>query len=53
VYVNVGVDDILNEANRDALTNRLLSGRDFFFGAGIVFTDSDLKALLPILPVPK
>jgi phospholipid/cholesterol/gamma-HCH transport system substrate-binding protein len=53
VYVNVGMDDILNDANRDALTNRLLSGRDFFFGAGIVFTDSDLKALLPILPVPK
>jgi phospholipid/cholesterol/gamma-HCH transport system substrate-binding protein len=53
VFVNVGMDDILNSPNRDALTNRLISGRDFFFGAGITFTDSDLKALLPILPVPR
>lgn len=53
VFVNVGMDDILNSPNRDALTNRLISGRDFFFGAGITFTDSDCKALLPILPVPR
>lgn len=52
VYVNVGMDDILNSVNRDTLTNRLLSGRDFFFGAGIYFTDADLKSLLPVIPKP-
>ncbi|MBX7097227.1 MAG: MlaD family protein [Myxococcaceae bacterium] len=53
IYVNVGVDDVLNRPNRDALTNRLLSGRDLFFGAGIYFTDSDLKGLLTVTGVPK
>lgn len=52
VYVNVGIDDALNVQNRDTLTNRLVSGRDFFVGAGIYFTDSDLKSLLPVLPMP-
>ena len=52
VYVNVGVDDILNTQNRDALTNRLISGRDFFVGAGIYFTDADIKSLLPVIPTP-
>ena len=52
VYVNVGIDDALNNPNRDALTNRLVSGRDFFFGAGIYFTDADLKSLLPVVPTP-
>jgi phospholipid/cholesterol/gamma-HCH transport system substrate-binding protein len=52
VYVNAGMDDILNAPNRDALTNRLLSGRDFFVGAGIYFTDADIKSLLPVIPTP-
>jgi phospholipid/cholesterol/gamma-HCH transport system substrate-binding protein len=52
VYVNAGMDDILNTQNRDALTNRLISGRDFFVGAGIYFTDADIKSLLPVLPTP-
>lgn len=52
VYVTAGVDDILNSVNRDSLTNRLISGRDFFLGGGIMFTDSDLKAILPIVPKP-
>ena len=52
VYVNVGVDDALNNTNRDTLTNKLISGRDFFVGAGVYFTDSDLKSLLPLLPSP-
>ncbi len=52
VYVNVGIDDALNNANRDTLTNKLISGRDFFVGAGVYFTDSDLKSLLPLLPSP-
>jgi phospholipid/cholesterol/gamma-HCH transport system substrate-binding protein len=53
IYVNLGMDDILNRPNRDSLTNRLLSGRDFFFGAGIYFTDADLKSILTITSVPK
>ncbi len=52
VYVNAGMDDILNTQNRDALTNRLISGRDFFVGAGIYFTDADIKSLLPVIPTP-
>ncbi len=52
IYVNVGMDDILNNLNRDELTNRLVSGRDFFVGGGVYFTDADLKSLLPILPTP-
>jgi phospholipid/cholesterol/gamma-HCH transport system substrate-binding protein len=50
--VNVGIDDALNAPNRDSLTNKLISGRDFFVGAGVYFTDSDLKSLLPLLPSP-
>jgi phospholipid/cholesterol/gamma-HCH transport system substrate-binding protein len=52
IYVNVGVDDIPNTPTRDELTNRLIAGRDFFVGAGVYFTDADLKSLLPILPSP-
>ena len=52
VYVNAGMDDILNSQNRDALTNRLISGRDFFVGAGVYFTDADIKSLLPVIPTP-
>ncbi len=52
VYVTVGGDDLLNNPNRDSLTNRLVSGRDFFFGAGIYFTDGDLKSILPLVPSP-
>ncbi len=52
VYVTVGIDDALNNPNRDSLTNRLVSGRDFFIGGGVYFTDADLKSLLPLLPSP-
>lgn len=50
--LTAGLDDILNREDRDPADNRLLSGRDFFVGAGIYFTDDDLKALLPVLPSP-
>ncbi len=50
VFINVGVDDILNRPSRDSLSNRLISGRDFFFGAGIYFTDDDLRSVLPLVP---
>lgn len=52
LYVVAGIDDALNNTNRDTLTNKLISGRDFFIGAGVYFTDSDLKSLLPLLPSP-
>lgn len=52
VYINAGMDDILNAPNRDTLTNRLISGRDFFVGGGVYFTDADLKSVLPMVPTP-
>ena len=52
VYINAGVDDVLNNPNRDALTNRLISGRDFFIGGGVYFTDDDLRSILPVIPSP-
>lgn len=52
LFVNAGVDDLVNRPVRDVATNRLIAGRDFFFGAGIFFTDDDLKAILTAAPVP-
>lgn len=52
LYVMAGMDDILNAQQRDTATQRLIAGRDFFFGGGLFFTDDDLKALLPALPSP-
>ncbi|MBN1205030.1 MAG: MCE family protein [Myxococcaceae bacterium] len=52
LFVIAGMDDILNAQQRDTATNRLIAGRDFFFGGGIFFTDDDLKALLPSVPTP-
>jgi len=50
LYLNAGVDDIFNKPIYSQLDNRVLAGRDFFLGAGIVFTDDDLKALVPVVP---
>jgi phospholipid/cholesterol/gamma-HCH transport system substrate-binding protein len=50
LFANVGMDDLLNRQVRDAATNRLIGGRDFFFGAGIFFTDDDIKAVITNLP---
>ena len=52
VVATAGMDDILNRQVRDQFTNRLLLGRDFFVGGGIYFTDDDLKAILPVVPIP-
>lgn len=49
LYVTVGVDDVVNPPDRDVTTGRILSGRDFFLGGGIYFTDQDLKALLGLV----
>jgi phospholipid/cholesterol/gamma-HCH transport system substrate-binding protein len=53
IFLTVGVDDILNSRQRDAVTGRLVAGQDFFFGGGLYFTDDDLKSLLPIVPTPR
>lgn len=50
LVITGGMDDILNDPFRDATTNRLLAGRDFFLGGGIYFTDEDLKGILPFVP---
>ncbi|MHB8876423.1 MAG: MlaD family protein [Myxococcaceae bacterium] len=47
---NAGMDDLLNTPVRDTQTGRLIAGRDLFFGAGISFTDEDLKAVLSAMP---
>lgn len=46
ILLTAGADDILNQQVTDSATNRLIAGRDFFLGGGIVFTDDDLKAIL-------
>ncbi|MGO9830345.1 MAG: MlaD family protein [Myxococcaceae bacterium] len=51
LFVSAGVDDIFNPPVRSTLDNRLISGRDFFLGGGIHFTDDDLKAILTVAPV--
>ena len=52
LYLVGGMDDILNAQQRDTATQRLIAGRDFFFGGGLFFTDDDLKAILPNVPGP-
>ncbi|MBI5546351.1 MAG: MCE family protein, partial [Deltaproteobacteria bacterium] len=62
LFVTAGVDDALNRtlydtdlvnpAARDLATRRLVSGRDYFVGGGLFFTDEDLKAILSAVPLP-
>ncbi len=52
LFVTAGVDDALNRQVRDSVTNQLVAGRDFFVGAGVFFTDDDLKVLVPVVPIP-
>jgi len=63
LYITAGADDILNKtlydtdvvsaAAADISKRRVISGRDFFFGAGIYFTDEDLKSIIGSVPLPK
>jgi len=53
LYLNAGVDDIFNRPVYSTLDNRVLAGRDFFLGAGIFFTDDDLKAVVPFVPATR
>src|SRR5262249_13534318 len=50
IYATVGIDDVLNNQVRDAATHRLVTGRDLFVGAGVYFTDDDIKTILPFTP---
>ncbi len=51
LFLSGGIDDVFNPPVRNTLDNRLISGRDFFLGGGIHFTDDDLKAILTVSPV--
>ena len=46
LFVTAGVDDALNPRELEAGSGRILSGRDYFLGGGIYFTDQDLKTLI-------
>jgi phospholipid/cholesterol/gamma-HCH transport system substrate-binding protein len=50
IFATVGIDDIFNRQVRESATNRLIAGRDVYFGGGIFFTDDDLKAVLTAAP---
>ena len=62
LFVSAGVDDVFNgpktvdalavEDDVNLATRRVVRGRDFFFGAGLYFTDEDLKGLLSAIPTP-
>ena len=52
LFVTVGADDIANRRELDTETpTRVVSGKDFFVGAGFYFTDDDIKLLLGALPL--
>jgi phospholipid/cholesterol/gamma-HCH transport system substrate-binding protein len=36
----------------DIASRRVVSGRDFFIGAGLYFTDDDLKTIIGAIPMP-
>jgi len=47
----VGADDVLNRPLVDPEhETRIINGRDFFVGAGVYFTDDDIKMLVGLLP---
>jgi phospholipid/cholesterol/gamma-HCH transport system substrate-binding protein len=52
LLLTVGTDDVLNKPLVDPEhETRIISGRDFFVGAGIYFTDDDIKLLIAALPI--
>ena len=52
LFVTVGADDIANPRVLDTETpTRVVSGKDFFVGAGFYFTDEDIKLLLGTIPI--
>jgi phospholipid/cholesterol/gamma-HCH transport system substrate-binding protein len=52
LLLTVGADDLVNRPGVDpANQTRITTGRDYFFGAGVYFTDDDLKLLISVLPI--
>jgi phospholipid/cholesterol/gamma-HCH transport system substrate-binding protein len=49
LFVTAGADDVINAPLRDQTTGRILSGRDYFVGGGLYFTDDDIKGLIGLL----
>ena len=52
IIVTAGIDDWLNARQYDSIDRtRIVSGRDYFIGAGFYFTDEDIKLLFSALPL--
>ncbi|GAC1538652.1 MAG: hypothetical protein NVS2B9_05340 [Myxococcales bacterium] len=52
LMLTAGADDFVNSPVSDAVDkSRIISGRDFFVGAGFFFTDEDLKLVLAAVPL--
>ena len=52
LLLTFGVDDVLNRPLVDPeQTTRIVSGRDYFIGAGVFFNDDDIKMLLAAIPI--
>jgi phospholipid/cholesterol/gamma-HCH transport system substrate-binding protein len=49
LFVTAGMDDVINPRDVEPATGRILSGRDYFLGGGIYFTDQDLSALFGLV----
>jgi phospholipid/cholesterol/gamma-HCH transport system substrate-binding protein len=51
ILLTAGVDDLANPRVYDEVDRtRIISGKDYFVGAGFYFTDDDIKLLLGALP---
>ena len=52
ILLTAGVDDLANPRVYDEVDRtRIISGKDYFVGAGFYFTDDDIKLLLAALPI--
>jgi phospholipid/cholesterol/gamma-HCH transport system substrate-binding protein len=52
LLLTAGADDFVNAPISDSVDrSRIISGRDFFVGAGFFFTDEDLKLVLAAVPL--
>jgi phospholipid/cholesterol/gamma-HCH transport system substrate-binding protein len=52
LLLTFGVDDVLNRPLVDPeQSTRIVSGRDYFIGAGVFFNDDDIKMLIAAIPI--
>lgn len=52
LLITAGADDLVNRPLVDSqYPTRIISGRDYFVGAGVFFTDDDIKLLISALPI--